>query len=168
LKDCGDLYYKTGEYGINQDSLKRTIDSIRGIYSPFLVNSIESLLSIDPRNRPSCGEIHAVFAPYQSDILNLDDFTFDPQSSEKCLQTFQKFNPKNKSAQWTFNKLIGRQEFYGGPVPINRPNYEIMGIPQGINQPKQPPQQVVYTTASNVARQTQPGPYVPQYTNQYR
>jgi hypothetical protein len=165
LKDCGELYYKTGDYGVNQDSLKRTIDTIRGVYSIYLVNSIESLLSVDPKGRPSCGEIHAVFAPYESDILNLDEFTFDPQSSEKCLLTFQKFNPKNKSAQWSFNKLVSRQEVFGGPVVIGRPGY---GLPsQGLPVVGQPiKQQVVYT--SNVPRQPQPGEYIPQYTSQYR
>jgi hypothetical protein len=81
LRDCSELYYKNGDFSINQDDLKRTIDSIRSIYSPYLVNSIESLLSPDPRFRPSCGEIHALFAPYEADIMNLDQFTFDPISS---------------------------------------------------------------------------------------
>jgi hypothetical protein len=81
LRDCSELYYKNGDFSVNQDDLRRTIDSIRGIYSQYLVKSIESLLSIDPRSRPSCGEIHAIFAPYEVDIMNLDQFTFDSINS---------------------------------------------------------------------------------------
>lgn len=107
LKNCSDIYTKSGDFSINQDTLRRILDSIRNSYSLYLVNTIESLLSIDPKARPSCGEIHAVFSPYENEIMNLEDFNFDPNSSEKCLLTFHKFNPKNKAALWSFKRLLG-------------------------------------------------------------
>lgn len=141
LKNCFEVYNKTGEFGVNVEALRRAIDSIRSQYSGYLVKTIESLLSVDPRARPSCGEIHAVYVPYEQDIMNLDEFVFDMNSSEKCLATFQKLNPKYKSSQWNFTSLVGRPEpqqysqFSGGNLPAVIQGQPIIRAPYAVNHP---------------------------------
>lgn len=56
LKNCSDIYSKNGDFNVNQDTLRRIVESTRAnSYSPYLINTIDSLITIDPKARPSCG-----------------------------------------------------------------------------------------------------------------